>query len=86
MAIAAAVAAGSVDTGMGIRAAAMALGLDFIPVAEERYDLIIPEEFFQDFKVSALLELIRTNSLFHERILEMGGYNLRDCGKIVYEQ
>ncbi|MBM9602627.1 molybdopterin biosynthesis protein [Desulfopila inferna] len=86
MSIAAAVASGSVDTGMGIRAAALALGLDFVPVAEERYDLIIPEEFYSDFKVLALLDLIRTQSGFHQKILELGGYNLRDCGKILYEQ
>jgi putative molybdopterin biosynthesis protein len=86
MAIAAAVASGSVDTGMGIRAAALALGLDFVPVAEERYDLIIPEEFYSDFKVTIALDLIRTKSRFHRKILELGGYNLRDCGKIMYEQ
>jgi putative molybdopterin biosynthesis protein len=86
MAIAAAVASGSVDTGMGIRAAALALGLDFVPVAEERYDLIIPEEFYSDFKVTIALDLIRTKSQFHRKILELGGYNLRDCGNIMYEQ
>jgi putative molybdopterin biosynthesis protein len=47
MSVAAAVANGSVDTGMGIRAAANALGLDFVPVAEERYDLIIPLQHLQ---------------------------------------
>ena len=86
MSIAAAVASGSVDTGMGIRAAAVALGLDFIPVAEERFDLILPDEFYTDFKVQALLDLVCTNSAFHEKIVEMGGYDLRDSGQIVYEQ
>lgn len=86
MAVAAAVASASVDSGMGIRAAAVALNLDFIPIAEERYDMIIPEEFYADAKISALLELVRENSIFHQQILDMGGYNLRDCGKIVYEQ
>ncbi len=86
MSIAAAVASGSVDAGVGIRAAALALGLDFIPIAEERYDLIIPNEFYTDFKVEALLDLVRSNSLFRDKILDMGGYNLRDSGKIIYEQ
>lgn len=86
MSVAAAVANGSVDCGMGIRAAAYALKLDFVPVAEERYDLIIPTEFFDDEKIVKMLELIRTNKDFHDRILSLGGYDLRDCGKIMYEQ
>lgn len=86
MSVAAAVASGSVDTGMGIRAAASALNLDFVPVAEERYDLIIPVEYLEDKKVTAVLDLIRTNQQFHKSILDLGGYNLRDCGKIVYSQ
>ncbi len=86
MSIAAAVASGSVDTGMGIRAAAIALGLDFVPVAEERYDLIIPEEFFTDNKIETMLDLILKDTQFHDKIVALGGYNLRDCGSIMYSQ
>jgi putative molybdopterin biosynthesis protein len=86
MSIAASVANGSVDTGLGIRAAANALGLDFIPIALERYDLIVPLRHLQDCKVASVIELIRTNTVFHEAILALGGYNLRDCGKVMYEQ
>jgi putative molybdopterin biosynthesis protein len=86
MSVAASVANGSVDAGLGIRAAANALGLDFVPVAEERYDLIVPTSFQKEYKVEATLQLIRTNSEFHDIILSLGGYNLRDCGKVMYEQ
>ncbi len=86
MSVAAAVASGSVDTGMGIRAAAVALGLDFVSVAEERYDLIFPETFFDDSKISAMLDLIKTDKKFHDKIIALGGYNLRDSGSIVYQQ
>ncbi len=86
MSVAAAVASGSVDTGMGIRAAAVALGLDFVPVAEERYDLIIPKQFLEDSKVASVLKLIRTNTDFHKKILALGGYELRDCGRVMYQQ
>lgn len=86
MSVAAAVANGSVDTGMGIRAAAVALNLNFVPIAEERYDIIIPTEYIDDPKVTILLDLIRTNSSFHENILALGGYDLRDCGKVMYQQ
>ncbi len=86
MSVAASVANGSVDTGLGIRAAANALDLDFVPIAEERYDLIVPGQHIEDTKVTTVLELIRTNKVFHDAILALGGYNLRDCGKVMYEQ
>lgn len=86
MSVAASVANGSVDAGLGIRAAANALMLDFVPIAEERYDLIVPGQHLEDSKVAAVIELIRTNNAFHEAILALGGYNLRDCGKVMYEQ
>jgi len=86
MSVAASVANGSVDAGLGIRAAANALDLDFIPVAEERYDLIVPNSFQDEHKIKATLELIRTSDDFHDIILSLGGYNLRDCGKVMYEQ
>lgn len=86
MSVAASVANGSVDTGLGIRAAANALGLDFVPIAEERYDLIVPIQHLQDSKVAGVLDLIRTSEPFHEAILTLGGYNLRDCGRVMYEQ
>ncbi len=86
MSIAASVANGSVDAGLGIRAAANALGLDFVPIALERYDLIVPGLHLRDSKVVAVLDLIRTNTLFHAAILALGGYDLRDCGNVMYEQ
>jgi putative molybdopterin biosynthesis protein len=86
MNIASAVVSNNADTGLAIRAAAVALDLDFIPVAEERYDLILPKNFLQDSKVLALLQVIRENQEFHEIVAGLGGYDLRDCGKIMYEQ
>ncbi|MDK9707350.1 MAG: molybdopterin biosynthesis protein [Desulforhopalus sp.] len=86
MSVAATVANGSVDVGMGIRAAANALGLDFVPIAEERYDLIAPLHHQGDGKIAAILDLIRNDSNFHAAILALGGYNLRDCGEVMYAQ
>lgn len=86
MSVAASVANGSVDAGMGIRAAANALNLDFVPIAEERYDLIIPKKFSEDTKILSVLHLLRTDEDFKKAIVALGGYNLRDCGTIMYEQ
>ena len=86
MSVAAAVASGSVDAGMGIRAAAVALDLEFIPIAEERYDLIVPGHLLSDQRVVSALEIIRENREFYAKIIALGGYNLRDSGSVVYCQ
>jgi len=84
MAVAAAVAGGA-DAGLGIRAAAIALGLDFIPLAEERYDLCIPRACWDTPYIQRLLTVIATKE-FQEAVRALGGYDLRDCGKIMWEQ
>lgn len=86
MNVAAAVASGCVDTGMGIRAAAQALGLDFVPVAEERYDLIIPKQFITDPRIIATLDIIKENKDFREKVVALGGYDLRISGDVLYYQ
>ena len=86
MNVASAVASNNADTGLAIRAAAIALGLDFIPVAEERYDLLLPKAHLVDPKVQALLQTIRQNNEFKDTVAKLGGYDLRDCGRVMYEQ
>lgn len=86
MNVASAVASKRGDAGMGIRSAAKALDLDFIPITEERYDLIIPKKYFDDEKTAKILTIIRENKEFQNTVRAMGGYSLRDSGKIIYEQ
>jgi putative molybdopterin biosynthesis protein len=86
MNVASAIASNNADTGMAIRAAAVALDLDFIPVAQERYDIILPMEFSDDPKVQAFLQTIIQNDEFSAAVEKLGGYDLRDCGRIMYEQ
>ncbi|MEW6428803.1 MAG: molybdopterin biosynthesis protein [Thermodesulfobacteriota bacterium] len=86
MTVAQAVASGSADTGLAIRASAVALDLDFLPVARERYDLIVPRRFADDPRVAALFRLIGGSGEFRETVLALGGYNLDDCGRVMYEQ
>lgn len=82
MAVAVAVASGSADTGLGIQAAATALGLDFIPVGEERYDLCIPAEFWDEREVSLVREILEEPD-FHQAVRELQGYDFRDTGKVM---
>lgn len=76
---------GSADVGIGILAAARMLGLDFIPLAKERFDLTIPAEHYATGGVKALLEVLRSEE-FKSNIVQMGGYDTRDTGKVVYER
>ena len=83
MAVAAAVLSGAADTGLAVLSAAQALDLDFVPVAQERYDLAIPGEFYDLPMMQALLGIIRGNNEFRERIVSMGGYGIADMGRVI---
>ncbi len=85
MAVAVNVLSGTADAGLGILAAARALSLDFIPLLPERYDLVVPESTFQDPRFQTLLTVIRSPA-FQEGARAMGGYDLQDCGRILWEQ
>ncbi len=82
MAVAVAVLSGSADAGLGIYAAAKALGLDFIPVVTEQYDLVIPVEHFETENIQALMDIIRSTE-FKQRVESLGGYSTRCTGNIL---
>jgi putative molybdopterin biosynthesis protein len=82
MSVAVNVLSGAADTGLGIYAAAKALGLDFISMVTEEYDLVIPEEFFDDEKIQLMLEVIRSKT-FKERVDQMGGYDTSKTGTLL---
>jgi len=83
MAVAAAVVSGAADTGLAVLSAAQALGLDFVPVAQERYDLAIPQEFYDTPMMQALLGIVREDKEFREQIVHMGGYDVSEMGKVI---
>lgn len=73
---------GAADCGMGIHAAARALDLDFVPLALERYDLVIPTRFLEDPRIRAVRELIATPA-FQARIEAQGGYDTSLTGQVM---
>jgi len=85
MEVALEVFSGSANAGIGILAAARMLGLDFIPLANERFDLVIPTENYSTGAVKALREVLKSEE-FKSHITQMGGYETRDTGKVVYER
>ena len=85
MAVAVAVLSGSVDTGLAICAAAKALNLEFIPVATEQYDLIIPEKHFESENIQLLLKTINSTE-FKNQVKTLGGYDTQKTGEMVWTQ
>ncbi|MFN2341992.1 MAG: molybdopterin biosynthesis protein [Desulfonatronovibrio sp.] len=80
MAVAVNVLSQTADCAMGIMAAAKALDLDFVPLAKERYDLLIPDYSFNEPKVQVLMNLINTSN-FQEKIRKLGGYETELTGR-----
>ncbi|MDL2298789.1 molybdopterin biosynthesis protein MoeA [Synergistaceae bacterium OttesenSCG-928-D05] len=64
---------GLADATLGIKSAADALGLDFIPLAEEPYELVIPAEYLEHPGIAALLDALQ-DSAWRKSVEEMGGY------------
>ena len=85
MGVASAVLTGVADTGLAILASARALNLDFIPVAKERYDIAVPMEFLDLEMVRNLLAIIREDGEFRETVSLLGGYDISDMGKVMFE-
>jgi len=80
LAVAAAVAAGSADTGLGIQAAARAFGLDFVPVAQEPYDLVLRVGGLGDALLAPLWTLLDRPD-FRAAVEALGGYSCAETGR-----
>ena len=80
--VAMAVLSGTAEVGLGIFSAAKMLGLEFIHITKERYDLVIPKEKFSAKPLTALLDVIRSQE-FRAKAEQMGGYDTKDSGKLI---
>jgi putative molybdopterin biosynthesis protein len=84
LSVAAAVASGRADCGLAVAAAAQALELDFLPLFQERYDLVIPCEFLQDDLLEPLFELMHDRT-FQNAVAALPGYDVSQMGTIVLD-
>ncbi len=80
LAVAAAVAAGRADCGLGVLAAARAFGLDFVPVAKEPYDLVLMQHTLEDELLAPLWELLESDD-FRRAVTDLGGYDTSEMGR-----
>lgn len=80
--VAAQIANGSADAGMGIYSAAQLYDLDFLPICIEEYDLIIPDHAWETLVVQQLIATLKSPA-FREKMLAMGGYTVDHPGEII---
>lgn len=80
MAVAVAVRSGLVDVGLGVQSAATALGLDFVPIEREDYDLVLRADFAESDAGKALLSVIRGGP-FQAAVAELSGYDTSRTGQ-----
>lgn len=85
MAVGVAVASGLADAALGVRGAATALGLDFVFVASEQYDLLVARGFFESERGELLMETIRSDG-FKQAVARLGGYDSARAGEVLYRQ
>jgi putative molybdopterin biosynthesis protein len=81
MAVAVAVASGLADCGLGVHSAANALGLDFLPIEQEDYDLVFRRDFYLSDAGQALVVAVRSDD-FREAVARLGGYHTRRTGTV----
>lgn len=82
MAVAAQVAGGDADCGMGVYSAAHAMGLDFIPVGEEEYDFAMRPQTLEMPEIKSFLRLL-TSDVFKAELERLGGYSTEKTGEVI---
>ena len=73
------------DTGIATIAVSKLLGLPFIPITQERFDMILHQPTFFEKGVQAFIEILNSKE-FRSRVERMGSYEFKDSGKILYSK
>jgi putative molybdopterin biosynthesis protein len=82
LAVAATVACGAADAGLGIAAAAQAFGLGFVPLAEERYFFVCLKPSLDDPAVQSLLALLGS-AAWAAHLADLNGYQSDAAGEVL---
>ncbi len=83
--VAAAIQSDRADCGLGIAGAAQALGLDFIPLFSEEYDLVIPLQSYENCLIDPIVQVAQDEQ-FRKAVAALPGYEVGNMGKLLYEQ
>lgn len=85
LAVAGKVARGEADVAIGTEKAARIVdGIDFIPMIQERYDLVMLKKADHEHWIAAVIDILRSPA-FQNELSSIHGYNLTDTGKVIYE-
>lgn len=71
------------DVGVATEAVARLLGLAFSPLVEERFDLVVLKDHYFTKPIQALLQVLASEEL-QQKATTLGGYDIRDAGKVVF--
>jgi excisionase family DNA binding protein len=71
------------DVGIATAAVAKLLGLSFIPITSENFDMILDQSTFFNKGVQGFIELLKSEE-FRKSVEKLGGYDFKDSGKILY--
>ncbi len=78
------VASGEADAGVGIERAASMVGVDFIPLIQERYDLVMLKHPHNEEWIGLITEIVRSDA-FKKELRSIQGYDLTHTGTVMYE-
>ena len=73
---------GAADVGLATRTTAQLLGLDFIPLIRERFDMLVPKDRFFTRGIQVLLGIVGSRE-FRKRVDSLGGYDVTESGRII---
>ena len=81
--VASRIKSGVADVGIGVQSVASICGLDFVPLQRERYDLVIPKDYYESLSGLRVLLDLMVGKRFRAELEALGGYDTRDTGKVV---
>ncbi|WP_042351510.1 helix-turn-helix transcriptional regulator [Bacillus massiliigorillae] len=82
--VASAVANGQADAAVGIENVAKMVNVDFIPLIEERYDLVVLKSPKNDSLVDSIIQITQSEA-FKNQVSQIHGYDIRLTGTVFYE-
>ena len=82
LSVAAAVAANDADCGLGVYSAAVIMGLDFIPLCSEEYDIAVPKKYINNDMIKEFIEVLKSDE-FKKELDRLGGYDYSNIGTII---
>jgi len=76
------ISSGGADAGLGVMSAALACGLDFVPIGVEDYDFAIHTDTLDNEFVQLFIRHLKSTA-FQEKLAALGGYTTDNCGEVV---